>query len=81
MSNRQLEEAQEQKLHEHVARELGISVETLDEYTYETDEANYGIVWRITWKDTVPPGVEAHGAVGTQWTDIHPLYEPDDPEG
>ncbi len=81
MSNRQLEEAQEQRLREHVARELGISVEILDEHPYEIAAANHGIVWRITWDDTAPPGAEAHGAIGTQWSDIHPLYEPEEPVG
>ncbi|WP_428670528.1 hypothetical protein [Reyranella sp.] len=80
MSNRQLEEAYERKSDEHVARELGISVETLNDHDYEVEEANHGIVWRINWQGAAPPGVKTYGSIGGQYSDIAPLNEPDEPE-
>ena len=79
MSSRQLEEARDRQRDEHVAEQLGISIEVLANYPYEADEANHGIVWRLSWQDGPPPGVEASGPEGQEWTDIHPLHQPDGP--
>jgi hypothetical protein len=79
MSSRQLEEARDRQLDEHVAEQLGISIEALAGYPYELDEAGYGIVWRLAWPDGPPPGVETSGPKGSEWTDIHPLHQPDEP--
>lgn len=77
MNSRQLEELQEQRIHEHVARELGVSVEVLFDYPYEIEATSLGTVWRVNWDQDVPAGVAAHGAAGTRWSDIRPLYEPE----
>lgn len=70
MSDFQREEAQHRKRDEHIARELGISIESLHEHPYEIDVVHHGIFWRIKWSDQAPPGVE------TEWSDIHPLHDP-----
>jgi hypothetical protein len=77
LNSRQLEDLQEQRIHEHVARELGVSVEVLFDYPYEIEATSLGTVWRVSWDQDVPAGVAAHGVAGTRWFDIRPLYEPE----
>jgi hypothetical protein len=79
MSSRQLEEIRECRLEQYVAEQLGISIDVLASHPYEVDEANHGMVWRLTWQDGPPPDVQASGPEGSQWTDIYPFYEPDEP--
>lgn len=79
---RAFEEAQERRLarkrDEHVAQQLGISVEVLDGHPYEIEENsgdsadNEGVVysWRVLWADVPPKGVAAHGKEGWYWSDI-----------
>ena len=82
--SRFFEEAQERRLHEYVARQLGVTVEVLDDYPYQIDEnvSDDGIVygWRVQWDEAAPPGVTAHGAQGGQWSDIAVDHDDPDPE-
>lgn len=73
--SRFMDDARERRVHEHVARELEIAKAILDDYPYELDEANHGIVWRLLWEEAAPPGVQTNGARGSLWTDIRPQYE------
>lgn len=83
--NRFFEDAQERRLDEHVAQQLGISIELLNEHPYQIEEDtgdsadNEGVIygWRVVWDDTPPEGVAVGGAEGSQWSDISPA--PDDP--
>jgi hypothetical protein len=80
MSSRQLEDRQEVDRDAYVAQELGISVEALEEHSYDIEEAGFGLVWRIFWADTAPEGVKTEGHAGGLWTDIQPHHEPDGPD-
>lgn len=78
------EEAQERRLHAHIARELGVTPEVLDNHPYQLDanESDDGVTysWRVEWDDVPPPGVDVHGAPGSQWSNISEMHEPDGPE-
>ena len=81
MSNRQLEDAQERRFHEHVARELNVHVELLDDFPFEVSEHATSdgapICLRLLWDLAPPPGVKASGPEGAQWSDINFMHEPD----
>lgn len=75
------EQTQELRLNQHIARELGISLDVLEDHPYRLDEnsSDDGVVysWRIFWHKSPPAGVTAHGAEGSQWSDISEMHEPD----
>lgn len=81
--SRALDDALEARQDAAIARALGISVDALDEHPYEIDEnaSDDGLVYsvRLLWSTTVPEGVDASGAYGSRWTDIHLDDEPDEP--
>jgi hypothetical protein len=60
--------------HEHVATELGISVETLGRHSYTMDDGysfnGAYMTWRVLWQDQPPEGVATEGLPGALWTDI-----------
>jgi hypothetical protein len=82
MSNRQLEEAIEQRQDQYIARQLGISTETLGDHPFQIDEnsSDDGLVysWRILWDDTPPEGVAVQGTPGALWSDIQPGGDEDE---
>lgn len=85
MSNRQLDEAVERRRDECIARQLGVSVEVLDEYPFQIDEhsSDDGVVygWRILWEAAAPEGVEIHGPRGSLWSEVQPAPNgEDDPD-
>lgn len=80
LSSRQFDDARERERDEHVAREVGVSVDALVDHPYDLDEAGGGIAWRVIWQEGPPEGVVASGSAGSEWTEIHPLHEPDEPD-
>jgi hypothetical protein len=82
------EEVHERRLNEHVAQQLGISIEILDEHPYQIEEVsgdnadNEGVVygWRVMWDDVPPEGIAVHGAEGSQWSDISAAPDGPNPE-
>ncbi len=66
----------------HVAQQLGISTDDLDDHPYELDEhaSDDGVLygWAIRWEGTAPPGIEPVGGVSF----IQPLHarEAENPE-
>jgi hypothetical protein len=80
--SRAYEDAIERRSDEYVARALGISVETLDDYPFQLDEnaSDDGVVygWRVLWDEEAPPGLHVNGAVGSLWSDIPAA--PDEPD-
>ncbi len=81
MSNRQMEEAAEQRLSSYIAQQLGVSIDALDEHPFQIEEnaSDDGIIysWRILWDDTPPEGVTTYGAPKALWSEIHPADESD----
>ena len=79
--SRFFEEAQERRLHEYVAGELGVPVAVLDAYPYQLEEnaSKDGLVynWRVCWEDVPPQGVTAFGPERHQWSDINVKSEND----
>lgn len=68
------EDKRQVALDAHVAKQLGISVDVLDDHPYRI-EPNIGddgteYSWHVFWEDDVPEGVVVHGAPGSQWSDI-----------
>ncbi|NBW07265.1 MAG: hypothetical protein EBR82_04490 [Caulobacteraceae bacterium] len=76
MSSQQLEEAMERRQDEYIARQLGVSVEVLDDHPFQIDEnaSDDGLVysWRILWDDRAPEGVPVHGHTGYLWSEVEP---------
>lgn len=74
MSKQQLQDAMARASDQRMADHIGISVDTLEDYPYQLDEnvSDDGLVygWRILWENGAPPGITAHGAPGSLWTDI-----------
>jgi hypothetical protein len=75
MMSRFMDDARERRRHEHVARELRITTEILDNYPYEVDADERGMIWRVLWTGTAPPAVTTNGAKGSLWSEIHPHHE------
>ena len=80
--SRTYEDAMERRGDMYVARSLGISVETLDDYPFQLDEnaSEDGVVygWRVFWDEEAPPGVDLNGAAGSLWSNIPAA--PDQPD-
>lgn len=74
--SRFFEDAQQQGLDEHVARELGISVDALEPYDIDEDASKDGVVygWRVVWQGEPPAGVTASGPKGGQWSDVGVMH-------
>lgn len=73
--SRFMDDVRERRRHEHIARELQITPEVLDNYPYELDAPDPGIAWHVLWKGDAPPGVGTKGAKGSIWSEVHPFYE------
>ncbi len=74
MSNRQLEEFNDERHHANVAKSLGITVKDLDPhpYTLEENTSNDGLVYgvRVLWEGTAPKNVTTYGTIGSLWSDL-----------
>ncbi|HEX7884411.1 MAG TPA: hypothetical protein VF474_00405 [Phenylobacterium sp.] len=77
MSSRQLEDAYDRRGDEHVAQECGISVDALYDHPYRIEPLAFA--WRVHWEETAAEGVKTAGPPGGLWSDIAPLYEPEEP--
>ena len=73
--SRFMDDARQQRVHDHVARELEIASDVLNAYAYEIDTDGHGLVWRILWADAAPPDVATRGVKGALWSEVHPYYE------
>lgn len=67
-----------------VASALAVDPEVLAEHPFHIEEytSDDDLVysWRLMWKHSPPPGVEAFGAPGQQWTEISPLDDSQYPD-